>query len=60
MGRSRSASVVLYYLMRTQKNDDGTPFSFDDALKFLQDKRPIVNPTFRFTKDLAKSMIGKN
>lgn len=56
MGASRSASVVIYYLMRTKKHDDGTPFSFDDALNFLKEKRPIVNPTFRFTKDLAKSI----
>lgn len=56
MGASRSASVVIYYLMRTKKRDDGTPYTFDDALKFLKEKRPIVNPTFRFTKDLAKSI----
>lgn len=58
MGRSRSASVVLYYLMKTKKNEDGTSFTFDDALEFLKEKRPIVNPTFRFAKDLAKSLIS--
>ncbi len=57
MGASRSASVVIYYLMKTMKHPNGKPFSFDDALQFLQKKRPIVNPTFRLTKDLAKSIL---
>ncbi|QKF93639.1 dual specificity phosphatase [Fadolivirus algeromassiliense] len=56
MGASRSASIVIYYLMRTMKHDDGKPYTFDDAVTFLKDKRIIVNPTFRLTKDLASSM----
>ena len=60
MGASRSASIVLYYLMRTVKHEDGKPYSFDDAVKYLRDKRITVNPTFRLTKDLASSMIPKN
>lgn len=57
MGRSRSVSVILYYLMMTKKKDNGDSFTFDDAMKFVKDKRPIINPTFRFTKDLARSFI---
>lgn len=57
MGRSRSASVVIYYLMKKMKKDTGESFTFDDAMDYILEKRPIVNPTFRFTKDLAKSMI---
>lgn len=57
MGSSRSASVVLYYLMREIKNDNGEYLTHNEALKFLKNKRPIVNPTFRFTKDLAKSVM---
>ncbi len=62
MGRSRSATVVLYYLMRTRVNEDGSPYSFEDAVEFLLKQRPIVNPTFQFTKDLANSIkqIKKN
>lgn len=56
MGASRSASIVLYYLMRTQFNDDGSRYTFDDAMAFLKNKRLIVNPTFRLTKDLANSV----
>lgn len=57
MGRSRSASVVIYYLMRSCYNDKGELYSFDEALEYVKNKRPIVNPTFRFTKDLAKSIM---
>ena len=61
MGASRSASIVIYYLMRTKKHDNGVSFTFDDAVTFLRDKRITVNPTFRLTKDLASSvMIKKN
>ena len=58
MGASRSASVVIYYLMNSAKMEDGAPYTFEDALNFLKDKRIIVNPSFRFTKDLAKSFIN--
>ena len=51
MGASRSASLVIYYLMKKYK------YSFDDALEYIKSKRHIINPTFRFTKDLAKSII---
>lgn len=57
MGASRSASVLIYYLMKTQKNNNGEYLTFDEALNFIKSKRTIVNPTFRFTKDLAKSMM---
>lgn len=59
MGASRSASLVIYYLMKTMKHADGNSFTFDDALQFIKKKRAIVNPTFRFTKDLAKSFYIK-
>ena len=53
MGASRSVSVVAYYLMLHKK------FTLDSAYKFIREKRSSINPTFRFTKDLAKSqMIG--
>ena len=57
MGASRSASIVIYYPMRTQKKEDGTYYTFDDAISFLKDKRVVVNPTFRLTKDLAQSIM---
>jgi len=60
MGASRSASIVIHYLMRTQKHSNGLSFTFDDAVKFLRDKRITVNPTFRLTKDLASSVMVLN
>lgn len=59
MGASRSASIILYYLMKTHKNNDGEYLNFDEAIEFLKKKRHIINPTFRFTKDLARSMYVK-
>lgn len=57
MGSSRSASVVIYYLTKTLKKDDGRFVTFDEALEYVKNKRGVVNPTFRFTKDLAKSIM---
>jgi len=54
MGASRSVSVVAYYLMQHKK------FTLDAALKFIREKRPSINPTFRFTKDLAASQMMPN
>lgn len=54
MGASRSASVVIYYLMKNKK------YTFDQALNFIKDKRAVVNPTFRLAKDLAKSIVISN
>lgn len=60
MGASRSASIVLYYLMRTQTHNDGKSYTFDDAVSYLKNKRITVNPTFRLTKDLASSVMPKS
>ena len=35
-------------------------YTFDEALNFVKQKRPIVNPTFRLTKDLACSIMDSN
>lgn len=53
MGASRSASIVLHYLMKTYS------YTFDEAVEYLRKKRIIVNPTFRLTKDLASSICQK-
>ena len=37
VGASRSASVVIYYLMKYHN------FTFDNALRHVKEKRPIVN-----------------
>lgn len=51
VGASRSATIVIYYLMKSKN------YTFDEALNYVRQKRPIVNPTFRLTKDLAHSIM---
>lgn len=56
MGKSRSASVVIYYIMNRLKKNDGYNYNFDEAVEYLVNKRPIINPSFRLTKDIIKKM----
>lgn len=46
MGKSRSASIVIYYLMRSRG------WSFEEALEFLKNKRPLVSPNVWYTRQL--------
>ncbi len=46
MGASRSATVVAYYLMRKHK------YTVDGAIKFMKQKRNVVNPTMLFYEEL--------
>lgn len=46
MGASRSASVVIYYLMKKYN------YSLDDAIMFCKNKRELVNPTILFYNEL--------
>jgi len=50
-GASRSASVVLYYIIKENKKKNPN-YDLNDALDFLKKKRIIVNPTFKFFKEL--------
>ena len=51
MGKSRSASIVIYYIMRT------LDISIEDAIKYVKTKRPLINPSEKFKEDLNKSII---
>lgn len=46
MGASRSASIVIYYLMKKYS------ISLEEALEFTKQKRIIVNPNNKFIKAL--------
>lgn len=48
MGASRSATVVLFYIMRKYNRD----FNYINAINFIRYKRPIVNITYQFMDDL--------
>lgn len=54
MGASRSATIVLYYLLRS-----GTCENLDEAIEYLIKKRPHVNPTFRMIQDIADNTTDK-
>ena len=59
MGASRSASVVLYYLTKNKINKDTNKlYTLNEALFFIKNKRPIVNPTNKLLEDL-NSTINK-
>lgn len=49
-GRSRSASLVLYYLIKSQN------MHYDQALKYLKHKRPLININQEFADEI-KSLI---
>jgi len=69
LGASRSASILIYYMMHMKKgvgmtdldtSTTGEPYyTFDEALQYIRERRRIVNPTFRFTKDLISAIKDK-
>jgi len=46
-GRSRSATIVIAYLMRVNR------WSYQQSLSFLQSKRPVCNPNDGFVQQLV-------
>ena len=48
MGRSRSATVVLYYLIKIHN------MRLDEALNYLISKRYVVNPSIKFINNLKE------
>lgn len=51
MGKSRSASVVIYYLMKSQG------LSYNRALAKLKESRPIVQPNAHYSKTLSETSV---
>ncbi|KAL4512449.1 hypothetical protein ABPG72_005451 [Tetrahymena utriculariae] len=47
-GKSRSATIVCMYLMRTFN------WSFEQTLKYVQDRREVANPNYGFLEQLKK------
>ena len=46
MGRSRSATVILYYLIKIHD------MSLESAIEYLLSKRYVVNPSIKFIENL--------
>ena len=51
MGSSRSATLVVLYLMKIHH------MTFDDAYKFIKEKRNIVNLNTKFAQELITSQF---
>ena len=61
MGASRSASVVLYYLIKNKINKKTNKnYTLKEALEFIKSKRSIVNPTYKLLSDLEETINKKN
>lgn len=54
MGSSRSASIIINYLMKKYSWD------FDTSISYMKSKREIVNPTFRYVKDIINHSLDRN
>lgn len=52
MGMSRSASIVLLYLMHMEG------LSLKESYDLVKSKRPCINPNPRFLKELSKQELG--
>ena len=50
-GASRSASIILYYLV-IENRKNNINYSLEDALDYLKEKRIIINPTQKFINEL--------
>jgi protein-tyrosine phosphatase len=48
MGSSRSASTIIYYMIRKYN------YSFDDAFQYLKERRPHVNLNTNFESELRQ------
>ena len=51
MGSSRSATLVVLYLMKNHH------MTFDDAYKFIKEKRNIVNLNTKFAQELITTQF---
>ena len=60
MGASRSVSIVIYYIMKTLKNSDGSNYSIEQALRYIKNKRIIINPTQKLLNDIIEVINLEN
>jgi len=51
-GKSRSAAIVIAYLMRCSS------MSYDEALSFVREKRPGIKPNVGFIEQLKRWTPG--
>jgi protein-tyrosine phosphatase len=51
MGASRSASIVIYYLLK-KNQEKNNQFTILDAINFIKQKRQVINPTKKLLFDI--------
>lgn len=59
MGASRSVSIVMNYIMNTKVNNDGSKYTYEEALQYIKNVRPIINPTHRLISEIIKNNKGE-
>ena len=57
MGSSRSASILIYYIMKTLKKENGDKYNLDEAIEFIKNKRDIINPSKKFISELKEIIL---
>jgi protein-tyrosine phosphatase len=57
MGSSRSASILIYYIIKTLKKDNGESYNLDEAIEFIKTKREIINPSKKFIAELKEIIL---
>ena len=57
MGSSRSASILIYYIIKTLKKDNGEFYNLDEAIEFIKTKRDIINPSKKFIAELKEIIL---
>ena len=59
MGASRSVSILIYYILK-EKKIKGEIIDIDETIKFIKDKRSIINPTLKLISDIKEIIESSN
>lgn len=57
MGSSRSASILIYYIIKTLKKENGENYNLEETIEFIKNKRDIINPSQKFISDLKEIIM---
>ena len=59
MGASRSVSILIYYILKERENN-GDSIDIDEVIKFIKNKRSIINPTLKLISDIKEILKIEN
>jgi len=57
MGSSRSASILIYYIIKTLKKENGENYNLEETINFIKNKRDIINPSKKFIAELKEIIM---